>query len=55
MQRIQLYAKRDTVDIIHKINSIDLGREIISRIQTDLKTANIYYTDKTGMESHKRI
>jgi len=50
-----LFSSRDTVEIVHIINKIDIGSEIISRIDTNLKTGGLYYTDKTGYESHKRI
>ena len=45
-----LFNNKDSIEIVHNINSIDMEREIISRIHTDLKTNHIFYTDKTGYE-----
>lgn len=48
------YNNNNVIEYIYDLGPTDDGKEIISRIRTDIKSKNTFYSDLNGLESRER-
>lgn len=53
-QRVRLCASCDAVEILHDIGMLQGGREIVSRLETDIRTAGTLYNDDSGFFEYRQ-